>query len=213
MRLRVVLVVALALLTISVVLTDRSENFRKMDFRRLPARAGWQLPEEVVEALQIRLGDHVADLGAGDGYFVAFLADAVGPLGKLYAVDVAESAVRKLTAKVEKEQLHNVEVVKGSTTDAGLPDREIDLVFLCDVYHHIDDRVAYFSRLRTDLASDGRVAVVEPRDRGFGRLVSPAGHATPRDVLQDEMEAAGYRLESSLDFLPVQNLMIFRPVA
>ena len=211
MRLRAVLGVVLALFVILGVLAARSADFRKMDFGRLPSRASWQLPEEVVEALQIRLGDQVADLGAGDGYFVAFLAKAVGPMGKLYAVDVAESALGKLTAKVGKEQLDNVEVVKGSTTDPGLPDREIDLVFLCDVYHHIDDRVAYFSRLRTDLAPDGRVAVVEPKDHGFGSLVSPGGHATARDDLLGEMEAAGYRLESSFDFLPVQNLMIFRP--
>ena len=75
----------------------------------------------------------------------------------------------------------------------------------------IENRVSYFADLRADLSPAGRVAVVEPRTRGFGSLVSPAGHATETDVLRAEMEEAGYRLEESYDFLPVQNLLIFRP--
>ncbi len=155
----------------------------------------------------------MADLGAGSGYFVGYLAAAVGPSGRVFAVEVSPRALTSLEEKVLAEGLANVEVVSGSADDPNLPDGSIDLVFLCDVYHHIGGRSDYFRRLQADLAEPGRVAIVEPRDRGFGKLVTPGGHSTPAAELVAEMESAGYRLERSFDFLPVQNLLIFRPAA
>ena len=186
-------------------------DFRKLEFSRLPTRAAWQLPERVIDALGVAAGDWVADLGAGDGYFLGYLAAAVGASGRVYAVDVDAGAVAALRRKVEDGGLANVEVVEGSTTDARLPGGEIDLVFLCNVYHHIDAHVAYFARLRADLSPAGRVAVVEARPDGWGMWVSPAGHATPRDALIAQMREAGYRLDERHDFLPIQHLLIFRP--
>ena len=208
-----ILVLAGLLVLGLAVLAARSDDFRKMEFSRLPSRAGWQLPDRVIEVLGIEAGDRIADLGAGNGYFVDYFSAALGPGGKLYAVDVDAEAVASLAAKIRQQGVPNVEVIEASTTDARLPDGEIDLVFLCNVYHHIDDQVAYFDRLRTDLSPGGRVAVVEGRSRGWAKWVSPAGHATARDELVAEMEQAGYRLEESYDFLPIQNLLIFRPTA
>ena len=130
-------------------------DFRKLEFARLPTRGAWQLPDRVIDSLGVASGDWVADLGAGDGYFVGYLAAAVGAGGRVYAVDVNAGAVAALRRKVEDEGLANVEVVEGATTDARLPDGEIDLVFLCNVYHHIDAQVAYFDRLRADLSPAG----------------------------------------------------------
>ena len=168
------------------------------------------MPDRVIQAVGVKPGDKVADLGAGTGYFVDYLAEAVGTMGHVYAVDVDSDALARLAAKIVDQDLANVDVVEGTATDAGLPEGGIDLVFLCDVYHHIRDRVSYFSHLRADLSSNGRVAIVEPRDHGFGSWVSPSGHATPRDELIAEMESAGYRVDASFDFLPVQNLLVFR---
>ena len=72
-------------------------------------RDGWQHPERVVEALQLRPGDRVADIGAGDGYFLPWLSEAVGPDGRVYAVEVDDERVEELRAMADEHQLANVE--------------------------------------------------------------------------------------------------------
>lgn len=213
MKIRIALAILVALFAAVAIAALLDPDVRKIDFRRLAGRAGWQLPERVVEALDIQPGDRVADLGAGSGYFVGYLSRAVGPSGRVFAVEVTRRALDDLEEMARVEGLVNVEIVEGATDDPHLADGTIDLVFVCDVYHHIGGQIDYFSRLRADLSSTGRLAIVEPRGRGFASLVSPGGHSTPVDELVAEMTRAGYRLEESFDFLPVQNLLVFRPVS
>lgn len=205
----VAILAALAVSLLALALLD--EDVRKIEFHRFPTRASWQLPARVIEALDLSDGARVADLGAGGGYFVSYLSEAIGGRGRLYAVDIDAGVVEALREKIESEGLDNAEAVKATSTDPNLADGLIDLVFLCDVYHHIANQESYFADLRRDLSPEGRVAIVEPRAQGFGSFLSPAGHATLREDLVREMEQAGYRLEQGFDFLPVQNLLIFRP--
>lgn len=186
--------------------------FSKLDYAQFPRRATWQLPERVLSVLELQRGDQVADIGAGDGYFTFRLADAVGPRGRVYAVEVDEEAVRELREEVDSGGYGNVEVVLAEPHDPGLPDGEIDLAFVCNVYHHIDDRVSYFDRLRQDLRPAGRVVLLEPRAVVPLRWLSPPGHATPVEALHQDMQSAHYRPIASFEFLPVQNFVIFSPL-
>ena len=183
----------------------------KLDFWTLYERAGWQLPDQVIESLNIELGDHVADIGAGGGYFTFLLAQAVGPTGRVYAVDVEMDITAELEYLVNENSSFNVVVILGEFEDPLLPDGTIDLVFLCNTYHHIESRVDYFSNLKADLKSEGRVAIIDMKDdlTGILSLFATAGHWTPRQLLFTEMERAGYRHQSGFDFLPVQNFEIF----
>ena len=83
----------------------------KLDFWTLYDRAGWQLPEQVIESLNINLGDHVVDIGAGGGYFTFLLAEAVGPTGRVYAVDVDMDITEELEYLVSENGAFNVEVI------------------------------------------------------------------------------------------------------
>ncbi len=105
----------------------------KVDLLRVATsgRDGWQHPERVVESLEIRPGDRVADIGAGDGYFLPWLSEAVGPTGRVYAVEVDAEKIEALHATVQREGLENVEVVLGEFHDPLLPDAQIDLVLTC----------------------------------------------------------------------------------
>ncbi len=205
-----VVVAVIAVLAVLAVLSSRTELSR-IDYTKVPRRASWQLTSRVVESLGLEPGDRVADIGAGDGYFVFPLADAVGPQGRVYAVDVEDELVKDLEEKAREKGYENVEAVLGEYGDPLLPDQEIDLVLLVNTYHHIDDRQAYFARLKADLAADGRVAIVEMRAdlTGFARWIAHPDHWTPVDVMYEEMEEAGYLREESFDFLPVQSLEIF----
>ena len=183
--------------------------FRKLDYGQLFSRASWQLPERVVASLELAPGARVADIGAGDGYFTFYLADAVGPEGRVFAIDVDPRVIAKLEKAVEERGYRNIEVVLAETGDPLLPDDSIDLAFVCNVYHHIDDQVTYFDRLRGDLRPGGRLAIVEMGEALALRLLTPPGHWTPRATLKEELERAHYRPGQSFDFLPVQHLEIF----
>ncbi len=206
-------IAALALLAAVLIAATSWAELAKLDLAGIPRRAAWQQPDRVVAALAVEPGDHVADVGAGDGYFVFPLAAAAGTSGKVYAVEVEEEKVETLGKEVASRGASNVEVVLGEYGDPLLPDQEIDLVFLCNTFHHIDDRRAYFSRLKTDLSPGGRVAIVEMKEEltGFFGLLNHPGHAMTRENLLAEMAAAGYRHLEGFDFLPVQHLEIFAP--
>jgi SAM-dependent methyltransferase len=100
--------------------------------------------------------------------------------------------------------LTNLTSVLAAANDPHLP-QAVDLVFLCDTYHHIDARIAYFERLKQQLRPGGRVAIVD------FRIDSKEGppHKLAREAVLSEMTAAGYRLMREHDFLPEQYFLIF----
>jgi ubiquinone/menaquinone biosynthesis C-methylase UbiE len=172
------------------------------------SRDSWQQPDRVIAALGLEPGDHVADLGSGSGYFTLRLARAVGPTGKVYAVDVDEEMNDYLRERVHDAGLDNVEVILGRFEDPLLPDGEIDLLFTANTYHHIQERPSYFRSVQTDLAPDGRVAIVE-FDGRKGWFVRLMVHSVPKPEIVGEMREAGYRLDQDLDFLDRQSFLIF----
>lgn len=185
----------------------------KLDLTTL-GRDTWQRPADVVEALNLRPGDRVADLGAGEGYFLPHLSEAVGPDGRVYAVDIDEEATRGLEQSFPPDT-GNVEVVLGAFDDPKLPDGAIDVVLLVNTYHHIEDRPAYFRRLQQDLRPGGRVAVIEPNEDlgGVLRLFLDEGHTSSATEVKQEMGEAGYGVEATHDLLPVQIFEVFSPQA
>ncbi|HZA56754.1 MAG TPA: class I SAM-dependent methyltransferase [Candidatus Udaeobacter sp.] len=173
------------------------------------SRDEWQQPKRVIESLQIRPGDHVADLGAGSGYFTFDLAKAVGPGGKIYAVDIDRDMTDLLAKRAKEEGANNVDVILAKPEDPLLPAASVDLILSVDAYHHIPNRVNYFSNLRKYLRPDGRVGIVEfDRRAWFGGLW---GHYTPSEFIKREMEQAGYVLQREFDFLDRQSFLIFVP--
>ena len=174
-------------------------------------RTSWQQPDRVIESLNLAPGAYVADLGAGGGYFLPYLVDAVGPEGKVFAVDVDPEVVQELRDTVSAAGYTNVEVVLGEFDDPLLPDGAIDLVFLCNTYHHIEERPQYFSRLRIDLKPGGRVAILDPNAEvgGFVGLFLDEGHMSIADDVVAEMATAGYRRSQSFAYLMTQIFELF----
>jgi len=191
-----------------------TSSFAKIDWSRGLSRDAFSQPERVLAELAIGPGARVADLGAGDGYFAFRLADAVGSAGRVYAVEVDEGSLCRLRERALAGAYAQVEVVEGASDDPRLPDAAIDLVLLSSVYHHLEDRVAYFARLRADLAPGGRVAIVEPRASWASWwLLLPPGHGVAVPAMREEMAAAGYRSVASHDFLPAHSFEVFVPAA
>jgi arsenite methyltransferase len=172
-------------------------------------RDQWQQPERVIQSLEIKPGARVVDLGSGGGYFTFRLAKAVGSSGKVYAVDIDRDMTDLVAKQAKKETAGNVEVILGKPDDPLLPEAGVDLIFTVDTYHHFENRVNYFAKLRKVLRPNGRIAIID-----FDRRAWFEGlwrHYTPSEFIKREMEAAGFSLQREFDFLDRQSFLIFAP--
>ncbi|MFT4627095.1 MAG: putative methyltransferase [Myxococcota bacterium] len=168
-----------------------------------PERDAWQMPVVLVGALSIAPGSTVADIGAGTGYFNPHLSAAVGPDGHVIAVDIEASLVEWMTKRAARDGTANVSPRLGTADNPGLKPAEVDLVLLVDTYHHIGERVAYFTRLLQTVRPGGRLVVVDfkPGDLPVG---PPEAHRIPDAKVVEELVAAGWADSGGLDLLPYQ---------
>jgi SAM-dependent methyltransferase len=171
-------------------------------------RDAWQMPDRVVEAMALAAGASVADIGSGSGYFARRFAAAVGPTGTVYAADVEPAMAEYVRRRADEDGQRNLVPVLASFDDPRLPDGAIDLVFICNTWHHIRDRVDYARRLAGDLAVGGRVAIV---DFLPGELPVGPGpeHKLSAEEVTAEFRQAGFRPVARHDFLPYQYVLVF----
>ena len=172
-----------------------------------PARDAWQKPHEVLQALKVAPDAVVADIGAGTGYFAVRLAHMT-PKGRVYAVDIEPDMVKYLGERAQKSGLKNLTPVLGTPADPRLPET-VDLVLMVDVYHHIDQREAYFRKLAGQLKPGGRIAIIDfTRESPVGP--PPASRLAASEVMA-EMKRAGYVLTKEHGILPNQYFLVFKP--
>lgn len=173
-----------------------------------PERDAWQKPDEVVKQLQLRSGDVVADIGAGTGYFTRRFAAAVGPSGQALGLDIEASMVAYMTDDAKKRGLTHYTARQVQANDPQLAPRSVDVVFICDTYHHIHDRVAYIRRLVPALKSGGRVVIVDFQKRELP-LGPPVEWKLAPETVTEEFRQAGLQLARSVEFLPYQYFLEF----
>jgi ubiquinone/menaquinone biosynthesis C-methylase UbiE len=170
-----------------------------------PARDAWQQPERVIEALALKPGQKVADLGAGTGYFTVRLARAAAA-PKVYAIDIESSMVDYLRARAQAAGLANVVAVKADAERTNLPE-PVDLVLIVDTYHHLPHRVAYFKALRALLNPAAQVAIIDFK-KGAPTGPPEEFRLTPEEI-GTELRQAGYALRAQHDFLPYQHFLVY----
>jgi ubiquinone/menaquinone biosynthesis C-methylase UbiE len=173
-----------------------------------PKRRKWQKPEEVVKTLNLRSGDVVADIGAGTGYFTRLFASAVGTGGKALGLDTERAMVDYMRKDAEKLKLKNYIARLVKPDDTGLGNNSVDVIFICNTLHHIDNRVNYLKKLSGNLKHKGRIVIVDfyKRDLPVG---PPTDMKLRKNEVINEFRNAGYRLIRSHDFLPYQYFLEF----
>lgn len=161
--------------------------------------------EQVFKLLGIRPGMHVADIGAGSGFYTMQLSRAVGPAGEVLAQDITPKYLETLQRRVRDAKAANVKVGLGEEHDQRLPPRSLDAAVLIHMYHEIAQPYALLFNLAAAMKPDAVVGIVD-LDRGT------AEHGTPPNLLRCELAAVGYR-EAGLHKLKgdVGYLAIFRP--
>jgi predicted methyltransferase len=126
-----------------------------------PAREAWQKPDEVVKLLAIEPGMTVVDVGAGTGYFEKRLSVAVGPSGKVIALDPEPNLVAFMRDRFQKEGIANAEARTCPTDGTGLGPASVDRVLIVDTWHHIERRADYAKHLASILRPGGSVMIVD----------------------------------------------------
>lgn len=163
-------------------------------------REAFDLRYRIVEAMRLRPGQSVADVGAGTGLFAPLLAAAVGPGGKVYAIDIVPKFVTHIEARAKERGLTQVQAVLGAEDSIRLPAASVDVVFVCDAYHHFENPQAMLASIREALRPGGQLYVVD-FDRVEGRsepFVLEHIRAS-KEEFTAEIEAAGFRFVEELD--------------
>jgi len=163
----------------------------------------------VIPYLEMKKGDSVADLGAGGGYFSFKLAEAVGDSGKVYAVDIDPESIAFIRKKIAEKKAGNIEAVLASYDDSRLKPASVDLVFIRNAYHDFQNRVPYFTRLKSVLKPGGRIAIIDYDPSKLGFIRGIFGHALDEKIIIAEMKQAGYAKQKSYTFLKQQSFNIF----
>lgn len=175
-----------------------------------PERAQWQKPERIPAVLDLREGMVVADIGAGTGYFEKLFSESVGASGKVYAVDIEPAMVEHMTKRAVEEKTPNVLPVLAAPDDPKLPAAGVDVIFVCDTWHHINDRLVYLGKLARALRPGGVLAIVDFHKRPLP-VGPPPEHKMSRDEVVAELAEAGWSLARESDALPYQYFLIFSP--
>ena len=170
-----------------------------------------EAPDAALDAIGVKKGDLVADVGAGVGYFTWRMAARVGPAGKVYATDIQPRMLEQLKKNVASHGLTNVVPVLGADDDPKLPAGKLDLELLVDVYHEFSKPREMLAKLREALKPSGRLILLEYRKEDPSVPIRLEHKMTVQEV-RAEIEPEGFRFEKSLETLPRQHILIFTPV-
>lgn len=174
-----------------------------------PARDAYQKPHEVIEALALKPGEIIADIGSGSGYFTLRMARHVGEQGHVYGVDVSADMIRHLNERVRDAGVLNVSTILARPDDPLLP-QPVDRFVIVDVWHHVEDQPTYLAAMKKRLKPGGQVVMIDfhKRDLPVG---PPLAMKISREDLIAQMAAHGFALAREHTFLPYQYFLVFEP--
>jgi len=184
-----------------------ADTQKYIDFLERSDRAAWQKPDAVIKELHLSGNEKIADVGAGSGYFTFRFARAL-PKGKVYAIDIYPEMLRHIHHKVMTEGVRNIEVIKSTPDDPTIPPG-VDLVFVCDVLHHVKEREAWLRKLSSQMKKGAQLAVIEFKE---GDLPEgpPAAVKIPKKKLIGMIAENNFKMEREKpDILPYQTFLMF----
>ena len=172
-----------------------------------PEREDEEAPSKAIDALDLKPGMVVADIGAGSGYYASRIAKRVGPTGKVYATDIQPGMIELLDRRIKSEGLTNVTTVLGGMDDPKLPPKSIDLAIMVDVYHELQQPQLFLQRLKDTFKPGGRLVLLEFRKEDPKVPILEVHKMSVAEVKQ-ELEAEGFVIEKVIDVLPWQHIIV-----
>ena len=167
-----------------------------------PGREVYDKRENIVAELGLKPGMTVADIGAGTGFYTHMFAKQVGSSGRVYAVDISENFIHHILQTARTQDLNNIEGIINDQQETKLPVGSVDLVFVCDTYHHFEYPQTMLASIHKALRPGGQLVIIDFRkmpDVSSSWVMSHV-RADETDVIR-EVETAGFRLSRKSDLL------------
>lgn len=170
-------------------------------------RDTWHQPDKVMDAVGVKPGMIIGEVGAGHGYFTFHLSRRVGDSGKVYANDIASRALASLRRKCEDEGITNIETILGEVEDPLLPKGILDMVFIVNAFHDLAKPVELLNNLVPSLKPDAPVVII---DRDPSKFRDSAGHFLTEEEIREMIGQSDFELDRMETFLSQHNIYILR---
>lgn len=178
-----------------------------------PGREVYARRHDVVAALNLKAGMAVADIGTGTGFYALLFADAIGPAGRVYAVDIAPGFVEAVVTEGERQGLTNIHGIVNDQQSVRLPDDSVDLAFICDTYHHFEYPETTLTSIREALRPGGELVIIDFRKEPGHSSSWVMGHVREgREGVIAEVTANGFELVEDSPLLTTNYLLRFRRI-
>ncbi|MBT8310651.1 MAG: class I SAM-dependent methyltransferase [Flavobacteriaceae bacterium] len=158
-------------------------------------RDEWMNLDHILKAVGVESGQSIADIGCHEGYLSVHLAKRVGDRGSVYAVDVREDRLQTLDQTLESRNIQNVETIHGDYGDPKLPKNALDIVFIMDTYHEMEDYMAILEHVNKALKPGGKIIIIEKlkrRVRDQSRKSQTDAHSMSPKYVRKELFRAGF---------------------
>jgi ubiquinone/menaquinone biosynthesis C-methylase UbiE len=170
-----------------------------------PSRDAIEQPEKVMEAVGVKPGMVIGEIGAGHGYFTFWLAKGVGETGKVYANDIDKSALAAIERRRASESVTNIETVLGTVEDPRLPAGALDMVFVVNAFHDLERPVELLANLLPALKPDATVVIM---DRDPAKVSDNERHFLTRAEVEEIVARSVFEMVRVETFLRDHNLYI-----
>ncbi len=158
--------------------------------------------DRVMDILKIREGSHVADIGAGSGWFTVRAARRVGASATVYAVDINAEYIKHIDERAKREQLPNIRTIVSKEDDPLLPEKSVDAVLLLKTYHEVAEPVRLLMRTRLAMRPGALLGIIDRNGKGDD-------HGIDRDIVIGEAARAGFVLVEEHDFVKPDDVDYF----
>lgn len=183
-------------------------GFSAADWLERPEREKEEHCSKLLDALKLKPGEVIADVGAGSGYYTFRMAEQVGAKGKVLAVDIQPEMLDLIRQRMKARRITNIEPVRGTETDPHLPAAAVDLILLVDVYHEFSHPCEMTKKMVEALKPGGRLVFVEFRSEDPKVPIKEVHKMTQKQV-RKEMEPYPLRWVETLNALPWQHVIVF----
>ncbi len=200
-----------------VDLSEINANYKDPDLQvsvwvdrlEVEGREAFDFREEIVESIGLMPGQAVADVGAGTGLFEPLLAARVGAEGTVYAVDIVPKFIEHIKTKAAENGLTQIEAILGDDRSTRLPESSVDVVFVCDTYHHFEDYEAMLASIHQALRPGGKFVLVEfDRVEGVSPQFTLQHIRASKEEFTAEIEANGFRFTEEISIDGMENTFI-----
>jgi len=156
-----------------------------------PNRERWQPPDKIMDIAGVKSGMTVGEVGAGRGYLTFPLARRVGPRGKIYANDISRYSLSRIESRMKNENINNIEIILGEIENPLFPEKNLDVVIMVYVFHHLDKPAAFFQNIKNYIKPDTPVVIVE---RDTEREPYQSYHFSSKEEIVDVLIQTGFEL-------------------